>query len=158
MKILQVGRASLTNREVFGIVRQELADLEARHEAATRAPDQVRGGVRDLLRQLTSARGVAEYLERCYGTAVRADEAALERMLAALAEFPLTEGEVLQILNLAPCDPVFFYGICRDCDRRLTEEQVDRLCDLVRHHLHGGPPPVPEGAAAGGGAVPITDA
>jgi len=61
--------------------------------------------------------------------------------LSHVLDFGLTDAEVLQIVNLAPCDPVFYHGFCRDCDRRFTEEQVDRLCDLVKHYLLGRPAP-----------------
>mmetsp|Transcript_74623 Transcript_74623/g.205745 ORF Transcript_74623/g.205745 Transcript_74623/m.205745 type:complete len:339 (-) Transcript_74623:58-1074(-) len=154
MKILQVGQYSLTNREVCTIVRQELPALEEKYRLAKDKPEQGRDSVHTIERRLNSARNVTEYLERCYPAVMRADEEGISKFLAKLADIQLADGEglqsseVLQILNIAPCDPVFLHGICRDCDRRFTDEQVDRICGLVRHHLLGGPPPASTDAEA----------
>jgi len=93
-------------------------------------------------RQLACFKCVMEYLQRCYPAAIRLDDATIGKFLVSIVDYGLTDAEVLQVLNLAPCDPVFFHGFCSGCDARFSQEQVDQLCDLVKHHLLGGPAPL----------------
>lgn len=144
MRILAVGTA-LTNREVLAIMRDELPSLQEQlAEAIRRGADETSDEFSSVDRQLSCAKNVSEYLERCYPSMRLADEAAISAFLSAAAGFPLTEEEVLQIVNLAPTDPVFFHGILHNCDARMTDAQIDRLCALVQHHLLGGDAPPPE--------------
>ncbi|CAJ1338511.1 unnamed protein product, partial [Effrenium voratum] len=77
---------------------------------------------------------VVDYLERCY-PGVRADAATVERLLAGIADLDLSNDEVLQLINMAPTDMMYLYGLWEDCDQRFSEEQLERVCELVKRHL-----------------------
>lgn len=147
MKVLQVGQAMpLTNHEVFSIVKRELAEHEARREvleAKRRATGVTNKKISDVEFQINADSRVAEYLQRCYPVVCRSDGDATRSLLAELAKYPLTEQQVVQILNLAPSDPVIYYGMLKDTVDQLADGEVEYICALVTHHLLGGPPAGP---------------
>eukprot|EP00929_Paragymnodinium_shiwhaense_P089470 TRINITY_DN49618_c0_g1_i1.p1 TRINITY_DN49618_c0_g1~~TRINITY_DN49618_c0_g1_i1.p1 ORF type:complete len:376 (-),score=148.53 TRINITY_DN49618_c0_g1_i1:124-1251(-) len=140
MKILDARVTALSNLEVYGVIQRELEVVETRQAdiAAGRADVQEQVG-KELERQLMSNANVVDYLRRCSPMVRRNDEASVAKFLATIAALPLDDSEVLQIVNLAPCEAVSFHGICLNLENRLTDEQVAALGDLVRHHFWGGP-------------------
>jgi len=135
MRIINTSAVPITNFEVYGVLKEEILDLEARAEAFRKDSVGSRDDTTAIQRETNSARHTVDYLERCYPLVVRTDQRAVSQLLRELSKFPLTDGEVLQLINLAPSDPVFFHGFCRECEERFTDEQIDRLCDLVTRHL-----------------------
>jgi len=135
MRIINTSAVPITNFEVYGVLKEEILDLEARAEAFRKDSVGSRDDATAIQRETSSARHTVDYLERCYPLVVRTDQRAVSQLLRELSKFPLTDGEVLQLINLAPSDPVFFHGFCRECEERFTDEQIDRLCDLVTRHL-----------------------
>lgn len=54
-----------------------------------------------------------------------------------LSGFGLTEAEAVQVLNLAPTEPVEIHLVVEELQNRLDEEQQNHLLQLVRSHLRG---------------------
>lgn len=138
MKVLQVGASHLTNVEVCELVNQELGQYDAQAGSLSKS-EQVSAKGLTLHRLRTSARNVILYLERCYPAVRRCTESHLQSFLDEMAEFPLTELEVLQLLNHAAVEPVYVYGLVEECNTKFSEEQVGRICDIVQKHLLSAP-------------------
>eukprot|EP00930_Biecheleria_cincta_P075297 TRINITY_DN62461_c0_g1_i1.p2 TRINITY_DN62461_c0_g1~~TRINITY_DN62461_c0_g1_i1.p2 ORF type:complete len:227 (-),score=43.68 TRINITY_DN62461_c0_g1_i1:315-995(-) len=149
MKILQVGPSPLTNQEVNSIVQQELLDLQHRNKLLQENPEGSRDDKEGVRRALDSANQVTQYLQRCCPAVRHTGNDAIGRFLVSVADLPFSDDEMLQIINLAPDDPIFFHGLCRDCEARFTEDDLTRTCDLVKQHLLRKP--------ASSEAVPIAD-
>ncbi|KAM3574232.1 hypothetical protein VYU27_003797 [Nannochloropsis oceanica] len=63
-----------------------------------------------------------------------------------------TLAETLQLINLRPVAPVEVHLIIEECVERLSDEEVERLCELVAIHLGGGQgEEAGEGEEEGGG-------
>lgn len=139
MKILQVGGCPLTNQEVHAIVNEELLSLEARSKLLMTNAES-RESHFNFERQRTSARNVVDYLKHGNPEFSHLDKGAMNAFLAKIGDMPLTDVEVVQILNLMPSEADILYGICRD-NNRLTEHQMKEICALVNHHFLGGSPP-----------------
>mmetsp|Transcript_76965 Transcript_76965/g.156673 ORF Transcript_76965/g.156673 Transcript_76965/m.156673 type:complete len:169 (+) Transcript_76965:57-563(+) len=156
MKILQVGPHFLTNQEVYAIVKQEIPDLRRRRERL----DQLltsRDNREGLARQLEADTKLLTWLENCY-PAVGTKRAAVDEFLAGIADLELADDEVLQLINLAPVETMYLYSLCEDCENRFSEEDLQRICDLVKKHLLPSLPNVEDSGAGtaevqeGGGA------
>lgn len=52
-----------------------------------------------------------------------------------LSGFGLTEAEAVQVLNLAPTEPVEIHLVVEELQNRLDEEQQNHLLQFVRSHL-----------------------
>lgn len=37
---------------------------------------------------------------------------------------------LLRLINMAPTDMMYLYGLWEDCDQRFSEEQLERVCSL----------------------------
>eukprot|EP00913_Durusdinium_trenchii_P014943 g14017.t1 len=72
-----------------------------------------------LQRQLDSDKQLLNYLETCY-PGIQAKRAAID-----------------EIINLTPTEPLYFYSLCEDCEKRFSEEDVERIGALVKQHLLG---------------------
>lgn len=149
MKIIQVGPAPLTNQEVNSILQAEILDLRRRSKLLEN-PEEVREDKEGVRRALDSATQISQYLQRCCPAVRHSDKDSVSRFLASIADLPFHDDEILSIVNLGPDEPVFFYGMCDDCQERFSEDDLNRTCDLVRRHLLGG-------KSATGEANPIAD-
>lgn len=149
MKIIQVGPAPLTNQEVNSILQAEILDLRRRSKLLEN-PEEVREDKEGVRRALDSATQISQYLQRCCPAVRHSDKDSVSRFLASIADLPFHDDEILSIVNLGPDEPVFFYGMCDDCQERFSEDDLNRTCDLVRRHLLGG-------KSATGEADPIAD-
>lgn len=135
MRIINASAGPITNFEVYGVLKAEILDLEARAEAFRADSVGSRDDATAIQRETSSARHTVDYLERCYPLVQHVDERAVSQLLRQLSKFPLTDSEALQVINLAPTDPVSFHRFCRDCEERFTDAQIDRVCDLVTRGL-----------------------
>lgn len=138
MKILQVGPTFLSNQEVFAIVKQELPDLHRRRQRLDQHLTH-RDDREGLSRQLDADTKLLKWLENCY-PAVTAKRANIDEFLAEIADLELEDDDVLQLINLAPVEPMYLYSLCEDCETRFSEEDLQRICNLVKKHLLPSPP------------------
>lgn len=56
----------------------------------------------------------------------------VEDFAAAVTTFKLTKAELLQLINLRPTTPVEIQLIVEECEERITEDQVCKLCNKVQ--------------------------
>lgn len=123
MEVVNSKGAILSNWEVYGLL-QDLCQQDGK-------------GRRSLAKTQTHLANIAydtlKYLEKtsCRNQSPEVIHAFLE----AIKEFKLTKAEKLQLINLRPTTPVEMQLIIEDSEERLTEEQVERLIELVEHHL-----------------------
>ncbi|XP_065829018.1 DNA-directed RNA polymerase III subunit RPC9-like [Oscarella lobularis] len=129
MEVLREHGGFLSNYEVYSMLCESQETLS-----------KVKGPTRGLENLATIAYETTKYLA---GTACRVQSpTVIETFLAAVAPFELTKAEKLQILNLRPTTPVEISLIVEESDRRLSEERVEELLQVVRRTL---PDPNPEG-------------
>ncbi|CAK0770717.1 hypothetical protein CVIRNUC_003795 [Coccomyxa viridis] len=93
-----------------------------------------RGADKDWARRssLASERQVYAALKQRHPSKTNTQQ--LSGFLSQLKALGLNRGEQLQIANLRPSAPVEVYLIVKDCESRLTGDQVDELLALVKKH------------------------
>eukprot|EP00927_Polykrikos_kofoidii_P038996 TRINITY_DN33440_c0_g1_i1.p1 TRINITY_DN33440_c0_g1~~TRINITY_DN33440_c0_g1_i1.p1 ORF type:complete len:342 (+),score=66.63 TRINITY_DN33440_c0_g1_i1:36-1028(+) len=141
MKVLQTCVCKLSNMEVYNVVKEGLGDAEKRRSQILSNPDPSSDNMADVETHIASSQRLVEYFERCYPGVKQIDESTVGRFLEGVVNIPFTDDEVLHILNMTPCDPVFLHGMCRNCDSRFTEKEVDFVCCLIQYMFFGGPSP-----------------
>ncbi|KIK70385.1 hypothetical protein GYMLUDRAFT_269789 [Collybiopsis luxurians FD-317 M1] len=154
MEVINSRSALLSNYEVLELLRQLESDHLARTKTAIRikkeeeasglspssnpTPVQVSENVRTI--QVEAIQYLAsDYLPTSSQTAD-----GITRLVKDLASYDLTKGEKLQIVNLAPTQPVEIYTIVEEMEDRLSDD-ADVICARVAESLTEAPlaqPPI----------------
>ncbi|KAH7698842.1 Calcitonin gene-related peptide-receptor component protein [Aphelenchoides avenae] len=120
MEVLDKRATILTNVEV----------LELLKEAKTKVAKPKQGGSRQYNTILYEA---MKYLGET--PAAVQTPAHVKKLVKALEKFKLTGAEAMQIANLRPTKPIEVQLVIEECEERLTEEQVEQLCQIVAEIL-----------------------
>ncbi|KAF8515294.1 HRDC-like protein [Gautieria morchelliformis] len=148
MEVINARSALLSNFEVLSLLRE----LESEQLAETRAvlavkKERAENGQLDL-RTLPNQPPTPEVCENLrtvefeaiahlsapYQPVIRQTARGIQTLTRSLAPYGLTKGEKLQIVNLAPTEPVQLYVIVEELEDRLSEQMGDILT-LVRDSL-----------------------
>ncbi|KAF8574225.1 hypothetical protein K439DRAFT_1624487 [Ramaria rubella] len=148
MEVINPRAALLSNFEVLSLLRE----LESEQLAETRSAlavkkERAENGLVDLstLPNQPPTPEVCEnlrtvefeaiaHLSASYQPAIRQTAEGIQKLTKALAPYALTKGEKLQVVNLAPTEPVELYVIVEELEDRLNE-QMDDILALVRDSL-----------------------
>ncbi|KAI8074092.1 RNA polymerase II [Gongronella butleri] len=123
--IIKNARAALiSNYEVLSLLR-ERRDYQKHMEkhAQIEYPERLR----------TIQFELAGYLEKTPASTQTPEN--IKQLLDALVEFDLTLGEKLHIINHRPISAVEVYLLIEECEERLSEEDTQRLVEIVETYL-----------------------
>ncbi|XP_071848701.1 DNA-directed RNA polymerase III subunit RPC9-like isoform X2 [Apostichopus japonicus] len=73
----------------------------------------------------------------------------IQKLLQELAPFSLTKAEKLQLLNHCPTTAVEIQLMIEESEERLSEEEIDKLLDVIARCLPGEPEEEQEGEGEG---------
>ncbi|KZT12174.1 uncharacterized protein LAESUDRAFT_754661 [Laetiporus sulphureus 93-53] len=145
MEVLNQRAALLSNYEVLTLLRELESDHLARTKTALRIKkeEELAGNhaakyqvpsdeICENLRTI-EVEGI-QYLSADYQPTAAQSEAGITQLTRSLSAYDLTKAEKLQIVNLAPVEPVELYVIVEELEDRLGE-QMDDILTTVRSSL-----------------------
>lgn len=158
MEVINPRSALLSNYEVLALLRE----LESDHLAKTRTalrikkeeeasgfPNKNHVVQEEVLQNLRTIEIEAiQYLSAIYQPTVNQTEAGLTQLTKSLASYDLTKAEKLQIVNLAPTEPVELYVIIEELEDRFGDK-IDGMLSTVRSSLSETAAEVLDGAGEG---------
>lgn len=161
MEVLNQRSALLSNYEVLSLLRQLENDYLARTKNALRVKKEeelagnhtskIQAPTEDVCENLRTIEVEAiQYLSADYQPAVSQTEAGIAQLTKSLAAFDLTKAEKLQIVNLAPTEPVELYVIVEELEDRFGE-QMSGMLNVVRSSLTNLPSALPQANVQTGG-------
>jgi len=140
MEVLNARSALLSNHEVLTLLRELDSDHLARTKTAIRIKkeEDSSGNVigkaghdpttDDISENLRTVEVEAiQYLSADYQPTISQTSAGITKLVKDLAPFELTKAEKLQVVNLAPTEPVELYVIVEELEDRLGERMDDIL-------------------------------
>ncbi|GBE85097.1 HRDC-like protein [Sparassis latifolia] len=161
MEVLNQRAALLSNYEVLTLLRELESDHLARtktalrikkeEEAAGNLATKTQAPVEEICENLRTIEVEAiQYLSADYQPTSSQTDAGIVQLTRALSTYELTKAEKLQIVNLAPTEPVELYVIVEELEDRF-EDKMEEMLGKVRSsltepavaamndHAHGGP-------------------
>ncbi|EGN98183.1 hypothetical protein SERLA73DRAFT_74412 [Serpula lacrymans var. lacrymans S7.3] len=147
MEVLNPRASFLSNYEVLSLLRELDNDYLSRAKTAVRIKKEEDGaGVTgkggsdpaavDISENLRTVEVEAiQYLSADYQPIAQQSEAGIKQLTRDLAPYSLTKAEKLQIVNLAPTEPVELYVVVEELEDRLGE-QMDDILSAVRRSLN----------------------
>jgi len=150
MEVLNPRSALLSNHEVLSLLRELDAAHIARAKTAVRikqeeaaAPGSRQTQVEEVSENLRTVEVEAiSYLTAPYLPTPTQTDASVTTLTKALAPFALTKAEKLQVVNLAPTEPVELYVIVEELEDRLGDQMEDIL-NVVRASVASAEVPAP---------------
>eukprot|EP00158_Paraphelidium_tribonemae_P000675 Partr_v1_DN23140_c0_g1_i2_m43999 putative CGRP receptor component len=118
MEVVEAQEALLSNYEVYALLK-ETSTLDTKSSSRKKTLNNVELIQRDTLKYLAETPCV-DYTDEMVADFLREMQA-----------LPLTKAERLQILNLKPLAPVDLYPIVEELETRLTDEEADRIFEIV---------------------------
>ncbi|KAH8086000.1 HRDC-like protein [Cristinia sonorae] len=151
MEVINQRAALLCNYEVLTLLRTMKADHTAKTRSALRIKKEEEAAGLPSARQnmapeesLDNLRTVEveaiQYLSADYQPTVVQTETGITQLTKALGAYELTKAEKLQIVNLAPTEPVELYVIVEELEDRLGDK-MDEILTTVRDSLTA---PIPD--------------
>ncbi|KAF5392544.1 hypothetical protein D9757_002150 [Collybiopsis confluens] len=162
MEILNPRSALLSNFEVLELLRQFESEHLTRTKTAIRIKkEEEAAGVPSLENPATTQTSenfrtiqieAIQYLSADYLPTSSQTADGITHLVKDLAQYDLTKGEKLQIVNLAPTQPVELYAIVEEIEDRFPDE-TEVICNRVVESLSaptltGSPMIVPHSSAA----------
>ncbi|KAG0704859.1 HRDC-like protein [Suillus ampliporus] len=156
VKVVNARSALLSNFEVLNLLRELDAEHIARTKTAIRVKkeDEAAGKnshgtqTEEISENLRTVELEAiQYLSADYQPTLHQSDASITQLVRGLEPFGLSKSEKLQIVNLAPTEPVELYVIVEELEDRLGN-QMDDLIGVVTKSLHERTPQPPNGAMA----------
>ncbi|KAI9573518.1 HRDC-like protein [Boletus coccyginus] len=133
MEVLHPRAALLANVEVLALLRE----LDAAHLARIRIKKDDAEDVAENLR--TVELETIQYLAADYQPTSQQSDRGVSQLVRDLAPFSLTKAEKLQVVNLAPTEPVELYVIVEELEDRLGDRMHDIL-GIVSRSLSAATP------------------
>jgi len=138
MEVLNQRAALLSNYEVLNLLKELESDHLARTKTALRIKKEEEAAGSHVPRTQARSEEICEnlrtveveaiqYLSAEYQPTVSQSEAGISQLTNALSAYELTKAEKLQIVNLAPTEPVELYVIVEELEDRLGGEMEDIL-------------------------------
>ncbi|KAI0345618.1 hypothetical protein BDW22DRAFT_1426287 [Trametopsis cervina] len=163
MEVINQRSALLSNYEVLTLLRELASDhlAKARTALKIKKEEETAGGSsarthvvpEEVLENLRTIEVEAiQYLSADYQPTASQSEAGIAQLTRSLAVYELTKAEKLQIVNLAPVEPVELYVIVEELEDRFGE-QIDDILSTVRGSLSEHGP----GEQSAGSAAAITN-
>jgi len=153
MVVLNARSALLSNHEVLTLLQELDSDHLARTKTAIRIKKEEdssgnvigRAGydptTDDVSENLSTVEVEAiQYLGADYQPTISQTSAGITKLVKDLAPFELTKAEKLQVVNLAPTEPVELYVIIEELEDRLGD-RMDDILTVVRASLNEAPAP-----------------
>ncbi|KAI0088607.1 HRDC-like protein [Irpex rosettiformis] len=146
MEVISQRSALLSNFEVLTLLRELESDhlakartalkIKKEEEASGASSTRVHMAPEEVLENLRTIEVEAiQYLAADYQPTSRQTEAGITQLTRNLATYDLTKAEKLQIVNLAPLEPVELYVIVEELEDRFGE-QIDDILSMVQASLH----------------------
>ncbi|EMD39643.1 hypothetical protein CERSUDRAFT_103640 [Gelatoporia subvermispora B] len=159
MEVVNQRAALLSNYEVLTLLRELESDHLARTKTALRLKKEeeqsgtkVHAPQEDVCENLRTIEVEAiQYLSADYQPTASQSEAGIAQLTKSLSAFDLTKSEKLQIVNLAPTEPVELYVIVEELEDRLGDH-MDSMLSLVKASLSEPAAPTVNGAPDDAGA------
>jgi len=153
MEVLNARSALLSNHEVLTLLQELDSDHLARTKTAIRIKKEEdssgnvigRAGydptTDDVSENLRTVEVEAiQYLSADYQPTISQTSTGITKLVKDLASFELTKAEKLQVVNLAPTEPVELYVIVEELEDRLGD-RMDDILTVVRASLNEAPAP-----------------
>ncbi|KAK3320837.1 RNA polymerase Rpb4-domain-containing protein [Cercophora scortea] len=153
MKILESQNALLSNYEVY----QHLVDQETRNKAnKRRVPANLAKLVTEVITYLRERPGPLEKQEETHAYTPESIPRLLEKIREANFQSELAKGELISILNLRPATSAQLSTAVEDLEERFTEDEQNRIVDIIAEVLGRDEPAPAEGEGEEGAedAVP----
>ncbi|KAI3911127.1 hypothetical protein MKX01_039730 [Papaver californicum] len=135
MKVKKANAGALTNLEVLNFLRARGASADPTRVIASVSPSEYQ--VYDYLVETAACNQTQENINE---------------FLKSCEKFKLAKAEKLNIINIRPSTQVEIDPIIEECQKRLKDEQVEELVELIANLFP--PPPKPEGADEGEEGIP----
>ncbi|KOS21838.1 DNA-directed RNA polymerase III subunit rpc9 [Escovopsis weberi] len=140
MKILEAQSAVLTNYEVL----QHLVQQKERYkQAKRRGPPNLETVVRELIQYLQTHPSPLSQAPPAY------TPKSIAQLLARLAPYELSKGEVVMIVNLRPASVAALNTVIEDMGERFGDEEQEQMVAIVAEVLGEFPPGAGAGAEDG---------
>lgn len=138
MEVLNQRAALLSNYEVLNLLKELESDHLARTKTALRIKKEEEAAGSYVPRTQAPSEEICEnlrtvevetiqYLSAEYQPTASQSEAGISQLTNALSAYELTKAEKLQIVNLAPTEPVELYVIVEELEDRLGDQMEDIL-------------------------------
>ncbi|KAF7974751.1 hypothetical protein HWV62_11335 [Athelia sp. TMB] len=142
MEVLNARAALLSNHEVLTLLRELDSAHIARAKTAVRIKQEDPARPQPAEEVCENLRTVEveaiSYLTAAYLPTPTQTDASVAKLTKALAPYALTKAEKLQVVNLAPTEPVELYVIVEELEDRLGEH-MDDIIDIVRASVAAPP-------------------
>ncbi|KAG2051622.1 hypothetical protein BDR06DRAFT_958902 [Suillus hirtellus] len=153
MEVVNARSALLSNFEVLNLLRELDAEHIARTKTAIRVKKEEEAAgknshdthTEEISENLRTVELEAiQYLSADYQPSLHQSDASITQLVGGLQSFGLSKAEKLQIVNLAPTEPVELYVIVEELEDRLGNQMEDLLA-AVSKSLNERPPEHPNG-------------
>ncbi|KAI0699204.1 RNA polymerase Rpb4-domain-containing protein [Cytidiella melzeri] len=145
MEVVTQRSALLSNFEVLMLLRELESDhltktrtalkIKKEEEAAGTSSTRSHAVSQEVLENLRTIEVEAiQYLSADYQPTACQSEAGITQLTQSLSSYELTKAEKLQIVNLAPVEPVELYVIVEELEDRFGE-QIEDILSTVRLHI-----------------------
>eukprot|EP01135_Chromosphaera_perkinsii_P007031 Nk52_evm10s675 gene=Nk52_evmTU10s675 len=145
MEVLKERASLLSNYEVYNILKEKLVQPEDKKNTKNASPKSVKAAKREELyiqrtqqNLLTISYEVCQHLKDVSPFIPELKEEDVEGMLNELRQYALTKSEKLSILNRMPQSTVEMYSLVEECEERFTEEEIDKILELVQNYYVAG--------------------
>ncbi|KAG2102277.1 HRDC-like protein [Suillus discolor] len=154
MEVVNARSALLSNFEVLNLLRELDAEHIARTKTAIRVKKEEEAAgknshdthTEEISENLRTVELEAiQYLSADYQPSLHQSDASITQLTGSLQPFGLSKAEKLQIVNLAPTEPVELYVIVEELEDRLGNRMKDLLA-AVSKSLNERAPEHPNGA------------
>ncbi|KAF8558258.1 hypothetical protein OG21DRAFT_1474979 [Imleria badia] len=156
MEVVHTRPALLANFEVLALLRELNADHIARTKTALRIKKEEDATGKPTLEQHTeevseNLRTVEletiQYLSAEYQPTSQQSDHGISQLVRDLAPFSITKAEKLQVINLAPTEPVELYVIVEELEDRLGD-RMHEILGIVSKSLSATAPTTPPQTAS----------
>ncbi|KAL2265466.1 hypothetical protein VTJ83DRAFT_6566 [Remersonia thermophila] len=145
MKVLESQNALLSNYEVY----QHILDQRRSNKANNRrVPANAHKIMNEVMAYLTTSPSPLANQEEKQDYTPEAIPRLLERLREAGLPGELTKGELLSILNLRPSSSALLSTAIEDMEERFSEEEQNRIVDIIAEVLGRSDPGEADGEAA----------
>ncbi|KAG2131787.1 HRDC-like protein [Suillus clintonianus] len=148
MEVVNARSALLSNFEVLNLLRELDAEHIARTKTAIRVKKEEEAAgknshdtqTEEISENLRTVELEAiQYLSADYQPTLHQSDTSITQLVRGLQPFGLSKSEKLQIVNLAPTEPVELYVIVEELEDRLGN-RMDDLLAVVSNSLHESAP------------------
>jgi hypothetical protein len=156
MEVVNARSALLSNFEVLNLLRELDAEHIARTKTAIRVKKEEEAAgknshdtqTEEISENLRTVELEAiQYLSADYQPTLHQSDAGITQLVQGLQPFGLSKSEKLQVVNLAPTEPVELYVIVEELEDRLGDRMNDLLV-VVSKSLNESAPEHPSGTMA----------